>query len=150
MPLDLASPDLAERMMEIGHSPRCAAVRLHFAKESPRLERNWLVIEQNLGDNWSEGRRCPAGDRREWRGPIDTNATGRTKRSNSFDLADIMTVRSRAWRLCWRRAFDSHRRCMTIRTPTSVISGFTGMASFPEWETAAWCAIPSASSIVTE
>jgi hypothetical protein len=92
-PLDLASPDFAERMMEIGHHRDVRLFGYTYAKEAPRLEQDWLIIEQRLGDNWSEGRqgvRLALGEN----GIIllDTNATGRTKRSNSFDLADIMTA----------------------------------------------------------
>ena len=87
------SPDFAERMMEIGHSRDVRLFGYLFAKEPPRLERSWLIIEQNLGDNWSEGRqgvRLAIGENGVVL--IDTNVTGRAKRSNSFDLADIMTV----------------------------------------------------------
>jgi hypothetical protein len=92
-PLDMASPGFAERMLEIGHSRDVRLFGYLYAKESPRLEQDWLVIEQPLGDNWSDGRqgvRLAVGENGVVL--IDTNATGRTKRSNSFDLADIMTV----------------------------------------------------------
>jgi hypothetical protein len=92
-PLDLAAPDFAERMMEIGHHRDIRLFGYSYAKEPPRLEQNWLVIEQSLGNNWSDGRqgvRLAIGENGIVL--IDTNATGRTKRSNSFDLADIMTV----------------------------------------------------------
>jgi hypothetical protein len=92
-PLDLASPDFAERMMEIGHSRDVRLFGYLYAKETPRLEQTWLVIEQPLGNNWSEGRqgvRLAIGENGVVL--IDTNATGRTKRSNSMDLADIMTA----------------------------------------------------------
>ena len=92
-PLDLASPDFAERMLEIGHARDVRLYGYLYAKETPRLEQDWLVIEQKLGDNWSDGRqgvRLAIGETGIVL--IDTNATGRTKRSNSFDLADIMTV----------------------------------------------------------
>ena len=92
-PLDLASPDFAERMMEIGHRRDVRLFGYLYAKEAPRLEQDWLVIEQPLGNNWSDGRqgvRLAVGENGVVL--IDTNATGRTKRSNSFDLADIMTV----------------------------------------------------------
>jgi hypothetical protein len=92
-PLDLASPDFAERMMEIGHHRDVRLFGYSYAKERPQLVGNWLIIEQKFGDNWSEGRQGV----RQAIGEsgivlIDTNATGRTKRSNSFDLADIMTL----------------------------------------------------------
>jgi hypothetical protein len=92
-PLDLASPDFAERMMEIGHRRDVRLFGYRYAKDAPRLEQTWLVIEQTLGDNWSDGRqgvRLAVGENGVVL--IDTNATGRAKRSNSFDLADIMTV----------------------------------------------------------
>ena len=92
-PLDLASPDFAERMLEIGHSRDVRLFGYLYAKEAPRLEQTWLVIEQPLGNNWSDGRqgvRLAIGENGVVL--IDTNATGRTQRSNSFDLADIMTV----------------------------------------------------------
>ena len=92
-PLALASTEFAERMLEIGHSRDVRLFGYLYAKESPRLEQDWLVIEQPLGDNWSDGRqgvRLAVGENGVVL--IDTNATGRTKRSNSFDLADIMTV----------------------------------------------------------
>jgi hypothetical protein len=92
-PLDLASPGFAERMLEIGHRSEVRLFGYLYAKEAPRQEQTWLVIEQPLGNNWSEGRQgvrltiCENGAVL-----IDTNATGRTKRSNSMDLADIMTA----------------------------------------------------------
>lgn len=92
-PLDLASPEFAERMLEIGHGSDVRLFGYLYAKEAPRLEQTWLVIEQPLGNNWSEGRqgvRLAIGENGVIL--IDTNATGRTKRGNSMDLADIMTV----------------------------------------------------------
>ena len=92
-PLDLASPDFAERMMEIGHRRDVRLFGYRYAKQEPRLEGSSLVIEQTLGDNWSDGRqgvRLAVGENGVVL--IDTNTTGRTKRSNSFDLADMMTV----------------------------------------------------------
>ncbi len=92
-PLDLASPNFAERMMEIGHRSHVRLFGYRYAKERPRLEQTWLVIEQPLGNNWSEGRqgvRLAIAENGEVL--IDTNVTGRTKRSNSMDLADIMTA----------------------------------------------------------
>ncbi len=92
-PLDLASPGCAERMLEIGHSRDVRLFGYLYAKDAPRLEQDWLVIEQPLGNNWSDGRqgvRLAVGENGVVL--IDTNATARTKRSNSFDLADIMTV----------------------------------------------------------
>jgi hypothetical protein len=92
-PLDLASPGFAERMMEIGHRSDVHMFGYLYAKERPRLEQTWLVIEQPLGNNWSEGRqgvRLAIAENGEVL--IDTNVTGRTKRSNSMDLADIMTA----------------------------------------------------------
>jgi hypothetical protein len=92
-PLDLASPDFAERMMEIAHRRDVRLFGYGYAKDSPRSEQDWLVIEQKLGDNWSDGRqgvRLAVGENGVI--VIDTNVTGRTKRSNSFDLADMMTV----------------------------------------------------------
>jgi hypothetical protein len=92
-PLDLASPDFAERMLEIGHRQDVRLFGYRYAKQEPRLEGSSLVIEQTLGDNWSDGRqgvRLAVGENGVVL--IDTNATGRTKRSNSFDLADMMTV----------------------------------------------------------
>jgi hypothetical protein len=92
-PLDLASPGFAERMLEIGHRSEVRLFGYLYAKEAPRQEQTWLVIEQPLGNNWSESRQgvrltiCENGAVL-----IDTNATGRTKRSNSMDLADIMTA----------------------------------------------------------
>jgi hypothetical protein len=92
-PLDLASPGFAERMLEIGHRSEVRLFGYLYAKEAPRQEQTWLVIEQPLGNNWSEGRQgvrltiCENGAVL-----IDTNATGGTKRSNSMDLADIMTA----------------------------------------------------------
>jgi hypothetical protein len=91
--LDLASPGCAERMLEIGHSRDVRLFGYLYAKDAPRLEQDWLVIEQPLGNNWSDGRqgvRLAVGENGVVL--IDTNATARTKRSNSFDLADIMTV----------------------------------------------------------
>lgn len=91
--LDFASPDFAERMMELGHSRDVRLFGYSYAKESPRLEGHSLVIEQKFGDNWSDGRqgvRLAVGENGVV--TIDTNATGRTKRTSSFDLADIMTV----------------------------------------------------------
>ena len=55
-PLDLASPDFAERMLEIGHSRDVRLFGYLYAKEAPRLEQTWLVIEQPLGNNLSDGR----------------------------------------------------------------------------------------------
>jgi hypothetical protein len=92
-PLELAAPDFAEGIMEIGHRRDIRLFGYSYAKEPPRLAGNWLIIEQKFGDNWSEGRqgvRLAVGENGVIL--IDTNATGRTKRSNSFDLADIMTV----------------------------------------------------------
>jgi len=92
-PLDLASPGFAERMLEIGHRSEVRLFGYLYAKEAPRQKQTWLVIEQPLGNNWSEGRQgvrltiCENGAVL-----IDTNATGGTKRSNSMDLADIMTA----------------------------------------------------------
>ena len=80
-------------MLEIGHSRDVRLFGYRYAKQEPRLEGSSLVIEQTLGDNWSDGRqgvRLAVGENGVVL--IDTNATGRTKRSNSFDLADIMTV----------------------------------------------------------
>jgi len=92
-PLDLASPDFAGRMMEIGHRRDVRLFGYLYAKDAPRSEQDSLVIEQKLGDNWSDGRQGVRLSVNE-NGVvlIDTNATGRTKRSNSFDLADMMTV----------------------------------------------------------
>jgi hypothetical protein len=92
-PLDLASPGFTERMLEIGHSRDVLLFGYRYAKEAPRLEQTWLVIEQPLGNNWSDGRqgvRLAIGE--NGMVLIDTNVTGRTKRSNSMDLADIMTA----------------------------------------------------------
>jgi hypothetical protein len=92
-PLDLASPGFAERMMEIGHRSDVRLFGYLYAKEAPRLEQTWLIIEQPLGNNWSEGRqgvRLAIGENGVVL--IDTNVTGRMKRSNSMDLADIMTA----------------------------------------------------------
>jgi hypothetical protein len=92
-PLALASAEFAERMMEIGHSRDVRLFGYLYAKEAPRLEQTSLVIEQPLGNNWSDGRqgvRLAIGENGVVL--IDTNATGRTKRSNSMDLADIMTA----------------------------------------------------------
>ena len=92
-PLDLASPAFAERMLEIGHRSDVRFFGYLYAKEAPRPEQTWLVIEQPLGNNWSEGRqgvRLAIGENGAVL--IDTNATGRTKRSNSMDLVDIMTA----------------------------------------------------------
>jgi hypothetical protein len=92
-PLDLAGPGFAERMLEIGHRSDVRLFGYLYAKEAPRLEQTWLVIEQPLGNNWSEGRqgvRLAIGESGVVL--IDTNATGRTKRGNSMDLADIMTA----------------------------------------------------------
>jgi hypothetical protein len=92
-PLDLASPDFAERMMEIGHRSDVRLFGYLYAKETPRLEQTSLVIEQPLGNNWSEGRQgVRLAIAENGVVLIDTNATGRTKRSNSMDLADIMTA----------------------------------------------------------
>ena len=92
-PLDLASPDFAERMMEIGHRSDVRLFGYLYAKETPRLEQTSLVIEQPLGNNWSEGRQgIRLAIAENGVVLIDTNATGRTKRSNSMDLADIMTA----------------------------------------------------------
>jgi hypothetical protein len=92
-PLDLASPDFAERMMEIGHRNDVRLFGYLYAKETPRLEQTSLVIEQPLGNNWSEGRQgVRLAIAENGVVLIDTNATGRTKRSNSMDLADIMTA----------------------------------------------------------
>jgi hypothetical protein len=55
-PLALASAEFAERMMEIGHSRDVRLFGYLYAKEAPRLEQTSLVIEQPLGDNWSDGR----------------------------------------------------------------------------------------------
>ena len=44
-PLDLASPDFAERMLEIGHSRDVRLFGYLYAKEAPRLEQTWLVID---------------------------------------------------------------------------------------------------------
>jgi hypothetical protein len=88
-PLDLASPEFAERMLEIGHISDVRLFGYLYAKDTPRLEQTWLVIEQPLGNNWSDGRqgvRLAIGENGVIL--IDTNATGRTKRSNSFDMAD--------------------------------------------------------------
>jgi hypothetical protein len=92
-PLDLSSPDFAERMLEIGHSRDVRLFGYLYAKAAPRLEQTCLVIEQPLGNNWSDGRqgvRLAIGENGVLL--IDTNASGRTKRSNSFDMADMMTV----------------------------------------------------------
>jgi hypothetical protein len=92
-PLDLASPDFAERMMELGHRRDVRLFGYLYAKEAPRLEGSSLVIEQPLGNNWSDGRqgvRLAVGENGVVL--IDTNATGRTKRSHSFALGDMMTV----------------------------------------------------------
>jgi hypothetical protein len=92
-PLDLASPGFAERMLEIGHRSEVRLFGYLYAKEAPRQEQTWLVIEQPLGNNWSEGRQGVRLTISENGAVlIDTNATGRTKRSNSMDLADIMTA----------------------------------------------------------
>jgi hypothetical protein len=92
-PLDLASPDFAERMMDIGHRSDVRLFGYLYAKETPRLEQTSLVIEQPLGNNWSEGRQgVRLAIAENGVVLIDTNATGRTKRSNSMDLADIMTA----------------------------------------------------------
>jgi Domain of unknown function (DUF4062) len=92
-PLDLASQEFAERMMEVGHRRDVRLFGYLYAKEAPRLEQTWLVIEQPLGNNWSDVRqavRLAVGENGVVL--IDTNVTGRTKRSNSMDLADIMTA----------------------------------------------------------
>jgi len=92
-PLDLASPGFAERMLEIGHRSEVRRFGYFYAKEAPRQEQTWLVIEQPLGNNWSEGRQgVRTGIGENGVVLIDTNVTGRTKRSNSMDLADIMTA----------------------------------------------------------
>jgi len=92
-PLDLASPDFAERMMEIGHRSDVRLFGYLYAKETPRLEQTSLVIEQPLGNNCSEGRQgVRLAIAENGVVLIDTNATGRMKRSNSMDLADIMTA----------------------------------------------------------
>jgi Domain of unknown function (DUF4062) len=56
-PLVLAAPDFAERMLEIGHSRDVRLFGYLYAKETPRLEQDWLVIEQKLGNN-TAGRVC--------------------------------------------------------------------------------------------
>jgi hypothetical protein len=92
-PLDLASEGFAAQILEIGHSREVRLFGYLYAKEPPRQEGSWLVIEQKFGDNWSDGRqgvRLAVGENGAVL--IDTNATARTKRSNSFDVADIMTV----------------------------------------------------------
>ncbi|MGD1094308.1 MAG: DUF4062 domain-containing protein [Bryobacteraceae bacterium] len=92
-PLDLAAPEFAVRMMEIGHHRDVRLLGYRYAKDAPHLEETWLVIEQPLGNNWSDGRqgvRLAIGENGVVL--IDTNATGRTKRRNSLDLAEIMTV----------------------------------------------------------
>ncbi len=53
-PLDLASPGCVERMLEIGHSRDVRLFGYLYAKDAPRLEQDWLVIEQPLGNNWSD------------------------------------------------------------------------------------------------
>ena len=93
-PLDLASPDFAERMMDIGHSRDVRLFGYLYAKDD---------TPAGATTGWSSSSRSEitgarAGRAFAWRSVrtasvlIDTNATGRTKRSNSMDLADIMTA----------------------------------------------------------
>jgi hypothetical protein len=132
-PLDLASPDFAERMLEIGHRSDVRLFGYLYAKEAPRPEQTWLVIEQPLGNNWSEGRqggRLAIGENGAVL--IDTNATGRAKRSNSMDLADIMTASIESVEALLAASFRFTQALYDDKDPYKRSSGFTGIPCCPE------------------
>ena len=79
--------------MAIGHGGEVRVFGYQFAKEAPRIEGTWLIIEQPFGNDWRNGRQgvrlaiSEAGVI-----IIDTNVTGRAERNHSADMVNIMTI----------------------------------------------------------
>lgn len=92
-PLELASPEFAERLMECAHAKDVRLFGYQFAKSRPELKEDSLIIEQLFGQDWRSGRQ---GVRLSIAESgivlIDTNVSGRAERNNSYSMADIMTV----------------------------------------------------------
>ena len=93
-PVRLASSEFADRVMEIGHSNQVRLFGYGFAKDGPAFERDALVIEQPFGQNAKSGREAVRlAIAESGVVTVDTNVTGRSKRDNSFDMADYFTIR---------------------------------------------------------
>lgn len=92
-PVQLASDDFGERVMEIGHAREVRLFGYQFAKDEPRLEGAWFRVDQPLGNDWRNGRQGVHLAISEGGVVlVDTNVTGRVERNNSASMVDVMTI----------------------------------------------------------